>query len=134
MNQPVLTALAARRSITSIRPGFIGAALLGLAACASIPNPTAEMATARASVEDARRAGAGQLAPTEMGQAQDLLTAAERAQAAEQYVTARRAAEQANATADLAEEKARLAKAGQAKAEIDAALDALRGDAARTPR
>ena len=69
-----------------------------LVACASVPNPTTEMATARAAVDSARRAGAGELAPAEMGSAQTLLTRAERAQAAEEYQTAKRAAEQAQAT------------------------------------
>ena len=99
-----------------------------LVACASVPNPTSEMATARAAVDSARRAGAGELAPTEMGNAQTSLTRAERAQAAEEYQTARRAAEQAQATAQLAEERARLARTNQAKSELDSTLKALRSD------
>jgi len=107
--------------------------LLVLTACASVPNPTGEMATARAAVENARRAGAGQLAVTELGEAQDRLTVAERAHATEDYATARRAAEQARVSAELAEEKTRLAKANQSKAELDDALRALRGEAAARP-
>jgi hypothetical protein len=109
------------------------AGLLGLAACASVPNPTGEMATARAAVDNARRAGAGQLAEAEMGEAQDRLTFAERAHSAKEYEAARRAAEQARASAELAEEKARLAKARQAKAELDDTLKALRGGAVARP-
>jgi len=105
----------------------------GLSACASVPNPAGEMATARAAVENARRAGAGQLAPSEMGEAQDRLTVAERAQAAEEFRPARRAAEQARVAAELAEERTRLAKARQAKLEIDNTLKALRGEAAAQP-
>lgn len=112
---------------------FAVAGVLGLSACASVPNPTGEMATARAAVDNARRAGAGQLAPSEMGEAQDLLTAAERAHAGKEYEAARRAAEQARATAELAEEKTRLAKANQAKIELDNTLKALRGEAATRP-
>ena len=93
------------------------------------------MATARAAVDNARRAGAGQLASSEMGEAQDLLTQAERAHAAKQYDIARRAAEQARISAELAEEKTRLAKAAQAKAELDSTMKALRGgETARPPR
>jgi len=107
--------------------------LLGLSACASVPNPTGEMATARAAVDNARRAGAGQLAEAEMAEAQERITFAERAHSAKDYAAARRAAEQARAAAELAEEKARLAKANQAKAELDNTLKALRGTATTRP-
>lgn len=109
------------------------AATLALSACASLPNPAGEMATARAAVENARRAGAGQLAPSEMGEAQERLTIAERAQSAQDFGAARRAAEQARIAAELAEERTRLAKARQAKLEIDNTLKALRGEAAAQP-
>ena len=109
------------------------AGLLGVGACASVPNPTGEMATARAAVENARRSGAGQLAEAEMAEAQDRLTFAERAHAGKDYQAARRAAEQARASAELAEEKARLAKAKQARSELDDTLKALRGGAAARP-
>lgn len=114
--------------------GVAGACLLVLGACASVPDPAAEMATARAAVDNARRAGAGQLAPVEMNEAQDRLIMAERAQASEERATARRAAEQARVTAELAEEKVRLAKANQAKMELDNTLKALRGEASRPNR
>ena len=109
------------------------AGVLALGACASTANPTGEMATARAAVDNARRAGAGQLAETEMAEAQDRITLAERAHAAKDYDAARRAAEQARAAAELAEEKARLAKAQQAKAELENTLKALRGEAVVRP-
>ncbi len=109
------------------------AGLLGVGACASVPNPTGEMATARAAVDNARRSGAGQLAEAEMAEAQDRLTFAERAHAGKDYQAARRAAEQARASAELAEEKARLAKARQARTELDGTLKALRGGPAARP-
>jgi hypothetical protein len=109
------------------------AGTLGLAACASVPKPAGEMATARAAVENARRAGAGQLAPSELGEALERLTMAERAEAGEDFAAARRAAEQARVAAELAEERTRLAKARQAKLEIDNTLKALRGEAAAQP-
>jgi hypothetical protein len=110
------------------------AVMLGFAACASVPSPTAEMATARAAVENARRAGAGQLSALEMGEAQDLLTRAERAEASRDYILARRTAEQARAAAELAVEKARLAKSAQAKTELDNSIKALRGSGPTSPR
>ena len=118
-----------RRTATAL----VAAAVLGLGACASVPNPTGEMATARAAVDSARRSGAGQLAEPEMAEAQDRLTFAERAHSAKDYEAARRAAEQARASAEVAEEKARLAKARQAKAELDDTLKALRGGATARP-
>lgn len=113
--------------------GLTLAAALGMAGCASVPAPTGEMATARAALDNARRAGAGQLAPGEMGEAQDLMTRAERAEVGKDFRVARRAAEQARVTAELAEEKARLAKTTQAKSELDDTLKALRGQSATTP-
>ena len=124
--EPVNTRFA-RLALTA---SIVTAIVVGLGACASVPVPEGEMATARAAVENARRAGAGQLAESEMREAQDLLTRAERAQASKDNVDARRAAEQARATAELAQEKARLAKAAQARSELDATLKALRGDSA----
>ncbi len=114
--------------------GLALAAALGTAGCASVPPPTGEMATARAALDNARRADAGQLAPVEMGEAQDLLTRAERAEAGKDFRVARRAAEQARATAELAEEKARLAKTMQVKSELDNTLNALRGGSTPTPQ
>lgn len=134
-----MTAQAAMPSPKSSRAigirSTIGAmVVLLLAACASVPNPTAEMATARAAVESAQRADANTAAPTEMSRAQQLLTEAEKAQSAEEYARARRAAEAAKSNAELAEAKTQLEKARQAKAEIDQTLNAMRTDAARTPR
>lgn len=117
----------ARLALTA---SMVTAIVVGLGACASVPVPEGEMATARAAVENARRAGAGQLAESEMREAQDLLTRAERAQASKDNVDARRAAEQARLTAEVAQEKARLAKATQARSELDATLKALRGESA----
>ncbi|MEO6271358.1 MAG: DUF4398 domain-containing protein [Lautropia sp.] len=113
--------------------GLAVAATLGMVGCASVPAPTGEMATARAALDNARRAGAGQLAAGEMGEAQDLMTQAERAEAGKEFRDARRAAEKARVTAELAEEKARLAKTSQAKSELDDTLKALRGQSATPP-
>ncbi len=108
-------------------------AAFALAACASAPNPTSEMATARSAVESAQRADAGSSAPAEMAEARRLLTIAEKAQSSEDYVEAKRAAEKAQATAQLAEEKARLAKTIEAKTEIDRTLQALRDETIARP-
>jgi hypothetical protein len=126
-------AIPFKSHLKAVLVGFAAASILGLSACASVPNPAGEMATARAAVENARRAGAGQLAPSELGEAQERLTVAERAQASEEFAAARRAAEQARVSAELAEERTRLAKARQAKLELDNALKALRGEAAAQP-
>lgn len=119
----------------SAAPRFAGAIVLCsalvLSACASVPNPTGEMAAARTAVDAARRAGAGELAPSQLGEAQNLMTAAERAHAAKEYTTARRSAELARATADVAAEQARLARANQSRTELDETLRVLRTEAGR---
>ena len=86
---------SARFTFNRALAALVSAGLLALGGCASTPNPTGEMATARAAVDNARRAGAGQLAEAEMAEAQDRITFAERAHAAKEYESARRAAEQA---------------------------------------
>lgn len=115
------------RNLNSLQAGLAAILLVSVSGCASVPAPAGEMATAQAAVENARREGAGQLAQMELTEAQDKLTQAERAQAGKEFASARRAAEQARVMAELAAEKARLAKAAQAKDELDKTMQALRG-------
>ncbi len=72
-----------------------------LAACASEPPPTAEVASARAAVENAG-AVAERYAPDELAQAQAKLKLAEGALAGGEHVQARRLAEEAEVDARLA--------------------------------
>lgn len=91
----------------------ITAALL-LAACASTPAPTEQMALSRAAVSNATSAGGNEFAPLQLKSAIDKMDAAERAMTAKDYVRARQLAEQAQVDAQLAEATARSAQAQKA--------------------
>jgi hypothetical protein len=64
---------------------FLSAALL-LAACASTPAPTEQMALSRAAVSNATSAGGNEYAPVQLKSAVDKMDAAERAMSAKDYV------------------------------------------------
>ena len=91
----------------------ITAALL-LAACASTPAPTEQMALSRAAVSNATSAGGNEFAPLQLKSAIDKMDAAERAMTAKDYVRARQLAEQVQVDAQLAEATARSAQAQKA--------------------
>lgn len=91
----------------------IGAAL-GLAACASVPPPTEQMAVSRSAIANALSAGGSEYAPVEMKSAQDKLDLASRAMDKEEFDGARRLAEASQADARLAEKKAQAGKAMKA--------------------
>lgn len=102
---------------------------LFLAACASMPPPTEEVTKAEAAVTQAEGAGARDFAPLELRTAQEKL---DRAKAAmkeddeDNYATARRLAEEAEADAKLAATKARTAKAQKAATELQEGINTLR--------
>jgi len=106
-----------------------------LGACASKGvAPVAEMATARASIAQAESAGATQSAPVELLSARDKLNRAEAAVRAEQFEQARRLATLAEADAELAERKSRVAKAQAAATELQRSNDLLRQELERKTR
>jgi len=111
----------------------IGAAALSLllAACATVPPPTAQFAAARAAIQSAEVEGAGQMAPNELSQAREKLTAAQAAAHDDHAERARRLAEQAVVDAQLAQATASAARSRQALSEADAALRALHEEANR---
>ena len=98
-----------RRGIPA-RVAIAAAALILLAGCAGSP-PTTELALARSAVEDASRDGAAQRAPQQFTLAQDKLSRAEAANRSEDYTTARRLAEEAEADAHVASATARATAA-----------------------
>jgi len=91
----------------------IGAAL-SIAACASVPPPTEQMAASRAAIVSALSAGGNEYAPVEMKSAQDKLDLASREIGKEEFESARRFAESSQADARLAEKKAQAGKAMKA--------------------
>jgi len=105
--------------------------LLGLAACASLPPPTAQLAVSTAAVAHAAAAG-GQTAPTpELALARDKLQRANRALADKDHLAAGRLAQQAQVDALVAESRAETAKARLAAQEVQAAGQALADELAR---
>lgn len=96
-----------------------------LSGCASsLKTPaTADVAVSRAAVENARSAGAAELAPEEMRMAREKMMRANQALAAKDYRLAQDLANQAQADAKLAQSKAGSAKATTAS---DALQDDIR--------
>jgi hypothetical protein len=112
-------------------------ALLGtLAACATPGEPpVAQLVSARASIAQAESAGAADQAPVELLAAREKLGKAEAASGEKRFEPARRWSEQAEADAELAERKARAAKAQAAVTELARGNDMLRQELERkSPR
>jgi hypothetical protein len=111
-----------------------GAAVLMLAACATTPPPTAQMAVSNAALAHAVGAGAVEFAPTEMAMARDKMSRANLALASKDNDAALALAQQAQLDAQLAEAKTESAKAGKSAQALDEASRALREEMARKTR
>jgi hypothetical protein len=99
---------------------FLAGALLFLGGCASQPPaPTAQLATSKATADEAVGAGAPEFAPAELSTARDKLDRANLAMAKTDYEQARILGEQAQVDAQLAMTKARSSKAQKAAAALD---------------
>lgn len=97
----------------------LAALTLTLMACATrIPAPTQELALSRAAVEAAARAGAAELAPTELNIARQKQVMADAAMTQEQYDRALLLSNEVQVDARLAEAKARSTRANRAAGEI----------------
>jgi hypothetical protein len=112
------------------KPAACGA-LLGLAACASVPPPTEQMAVARTTVSQAQSATATQHAPLELRTAQQKLEQAEAAMQRQENLKAKQLAEEAEVDAKLAWTKTETAKAKQAVAELEEGIRVLREELQR---
>lgn len=99
-------------------PAMITGASMLLAACASTPAPTAQVAVSKAAVADAAGAGGMAFAPVEMKAAREKLDSANAAIATNDYDRARMLAEEAQVDAQLAEAKAHSSKARKAADEL----------------
>ncbi|MDB5818556.1 MAG: hypothetical protein JWQ11_2196 [Rhizobacter sp.] len=101
------------------RNAALAAVVVTLAACASKGiAPVEQLSNARASIAQAEGAGAATTAPVELLSSRDKLTRAEAAVRDEKFDMARGLAEESQADAQLAERKARTAKAQAAAAEL----------------
>ncbi len=95
--------------------------------CASTSKaPIAEMASARASISQAESAGAQELAPVDLLSAREKLSKAEAASQDKKFEAAEQLATKAQADAELAERKARAAKAQTAADELARSNEMLR--------
>ena len=110
----------------------IAAAVLaaGLAGCASVPPPQAQLAAARAMVSQAQ-AVAARDAAFELNTAQAKLARAEQAMKRDDYVNARIYAEQAEVDAKYAWTLAENARTQRAAAEVGKSINALRQELQR---
>lgn len=111
--------------------GTAGAALLALAACASTPAPTEQMAVSNAALAHAVSAGGVDLAPAEMAMARDKMRRANLAIGDKDHDAALALAQQAQLDAQLAEAKAESAKAKKSAVALQEASRALREEMGR---
>lgn len=107
--------------------------LMVLAGCAGVPLPTEQVELTRNAVSRAVTADATQYAPAEMKAAQDKMYAVERALGERNLVAARTLAEQAEADANLAERKARAAKAQQQLRSAQQGIEVLKQEMLQSP-
>jgi predicted S18 family serine protease len=110
------------------------AGAFGVAGCSSVQPPTAAMSQAQLAIREADQSKASQYAPLELRQAREKFAEAEKAMRNEEYLTARRLAEQALVDARLAETKANSQIARQNAAELQKAIESLRAEAERGSR
>lgn len=103
-----------RLIMTRISLGGIAVIAMFMTGCANMSPPTEQMAVSKATVIRAASVGGNEYAPLELESATKKMNAAEQAMADEDYVKAKRLAEQAEVDAKLAETKAALAKAEMA--------------------
>jgi septal ring factor EnvC (AmiA/AmiB activator) len=107
------------------------AMLLVLGACATSPEPVADVARAEAGIDQAEQAGAQEYGSVELDAARDKLTSARAAVAEGEMVLARNYAEEAALAADLAAAKTRTGKADAAVKELEDSIAVLREEIAR---
>lgn len=117
--------------VRTIMGTALATATLVLAACATTPPPTAQMALANAALAHAVGAGSPELAPTEMAMARDKMMRANQAMASKDYDTALSLSQQVQLDAQLAEARAESVKAGKSARAMQEADRALSEEMAR---
>lgn len=125
--QPVVRSMRAALSVTAIA---IGASVL-VAGCSSVPEPVAELASARTAIRNTQGTDARSLAPVELDRAETKLRRAETAVREERYEEARMLARQARADAELAAARANAARAERSAEELDESIRVLRSEIER---
>ncbi|WP_036666274.1 DUF4398 domain-containing protein [Paludibacterium yongneupense] len=108
-------------------------AILSTAACSNMETPAAaSVAVSAATVSDAASANAAEYAPLEMNSAREKLSQARQAMTKKDYQAASDYSAQARVDAQLARSKAHSAKAEQAADALQADIDAMRKELARS--
>ncbi|MCB1841370.1 MAG: DUF4398 domain-containing protein [Halioglobus sp.] len=108
-----------------------GSVLLLTQACSSTPRPEAEIAGASTALVSAQNQDAAQYAPVAMDRAKDKLRRAQKAMEQKDYNEARRLSEEARADAEYAQAATSNARAQSALKDMQASIDALRGEVSR---
>ena len=106
-------------------------AVLWISGCAGKP-PTDTLSQAELAVQEADRKTASQHAPLELRTAREQLDQAKQAVDEEEYDEARRLAEQALVSAQLAEARSGAEKARQAAAELQKSIQSLQSELQRS--
>jgi hypothetical protein len=104
--------------------------------CASVPEPVAELASARTALRAIENTDARDQAPVELDRAKTKLQRAETATSSKNYAEARRLAEESLADAELAAAKTSAAKAQRNANELERSIALMRDEIerARTQR
>ena len=108
--------------------------MLAVAGCASAPPPTEEMAAAELAVRQVQNSPAQTHAPAELRQARNKFEEAEQAMGSEDYIRARRLAEQAVVDAQLADVKADAAISKASVESIEQTINALESESLELSR
>lgn len=108
------------------------AGALALGACANnVPRPTSTVSQAELAINEAAQTQAPQYAPLPLQKAREKLQQAQQSMAEENYLQARRLAEQALVDAQLAQSVASARQAQNAAQELEQSLQTLRQEAIR---
>lgn len=114
------------------RPSLIAAALLGLSACASTPEPpTQQLQAAESAIANAERARVVDVASPELTAAREHLAAAKQAVANENMTAAMRFAERAQLDAQLAAARAEATRAQAVNDEMRKSTEAIKQEMQR---
>jgi hypothetical protein len=106
----------------------LACAAIFVAGCSSVPEPVAELASARTAVRSVQDTDARSMAPVLLDRAKTKLDRAEAAMANKQYDEARRLAEESLADAQLARAKSDAMLAQRNADELEASIKVLRSE------
>ncbi len=115
-------------TVPVVRTLLLACVVCVAAACSSVPEPVAQMASARATIKNLEGTSARSLSPVLVDRAHTKLARAEKDITEKRYAEARNLAEQAQADAELANAQASAIQTQQAASDLDASIKVLRGE------